>query len=69
MARSRQLTYEQFREVHQTNVDGVWLACRAVVPHMKQARYGRIINIASTLGVVGLENGRRMRAAKARWSS
>ena len=23
---------------------------------MKQARYGRIINIASTLGVVGLEN-------------
>lgn len=50
------LTYEQFREVHHTNVDGVWLACRAVVPHMKQARYGRIINIASTLGVVGLEN-------------
>jgi len=50
------LTYEQFREVHQTNVDGVWLACRAVVPHMKQARYGRIINVASTLGVVGLEN-------------
>jgi len=50
------LTYEQFREVQQTNVDGVWLACRAVVPHMKQARYGRIINIASTLGVVGLEN-------------
>ncbi|NLF71634.1 MAG: 3-oxoacyl-ACP reductase FabG [Candidatus Anammoximicrobium sp.] len=50
------LTYEQFREVHRINVDGVWLACRAVVPHMKRARYGRIINIASTLGVVGLEN-------------
>jgi len=50
------LTYEQFREVQRTNVDGVWLACRAVIPHMKQARYGRIINIASTLGVVGLEN-------------
>jgi len=50
------LSYEQFRQVQQINVDGVWLACRAVVPHMKQARYGRIINIASTLGVVGLEN-------------
>lgn len=50
------LSYEQFRQVHQINVDGVWLACRAVVPHMKQARYGRIVNIASTLGVVGLEN-------------
>jgi NAD(P)-dependent dehydrogenase (short-subunit alcohol dehydrogenase family) len=51
-----QLTYEQFRQVQQTNVDGAWLACRAVVPGMKQARYGRIINMASTLGVVGLEN-------------
>jgi len=50
------LSYDQFRQVQQINVDGVWLACRAVVPHMKQARYGRIINIASTLGVVGLEN-------------
>jgi NAD(P)-dependent dehydrogenase (short-subunit alcohol dehydrogenase family) len=50
------LSYDDFRYVQRINVDGVWLACRAVVPHMKQARYGRIINIASTLGVVGLEN-------------
>ncbi|MFV1966159.1 MAG: SDR family NAD(P)-dependent oxidoreductase [Pirellulaceae bacterium] len=50
------LTYEQFREVETTNVDGVWLATKAVVPHMKRAKYGRIINIASTLGVVGLAN-------------
>jgi NAD(P)-dependent dehydrogenase (short-subunit alcohol dehydrogenase family) len=51
-----ELSYDQFRQVEQTNVDGVWLASRAVVPAMKQARYGRIINLASTLGVVGLEN-------------
>jgi NAD(P)-dependent dehydrogenase (short-subunit alcohol dehydrogenase family) len=51
-----ELTYEQFREVQQINVDGIWLATRALVPHMKKARYGRIINMASTLGVVGLEN-------------
>jgi NAD(P)-dependent dehydrogenase (short-subunit alcohol dehydrogenase family) len=51
-----ELTYDQFQQVQRINVDGVWLACRAVVPHMKRARYGRIINIASTLGVVGLEN-------------
>jgi NAD(P)-dependent dehydrogenase (short-subunit alcohol dehydrogenase family) len=50
------LSYEEFRQVQQVNVDGVWLACRAAVPHMKQAGYGRIINIASTLGLVGLEN-------------
>jgi NAD(P)-dependent dehydrogenase (short-subunit alcohol dehydrogenase family) len=51
-----ELTYDQFRKVQQINVDGLWLATRAVVPLMKEAGYGRIINLASTLGVVGLEN-------------
>lgn len=51
-----ELTYEQFRDVERINVDGVWLSTRAVVPWMKEARYGRIINMASTLGVVGLSN-------------
>ena len=59
-----QLTYEQFRQVQQVNVDGVWLTTRAVVPHMKRARYGRIINIASTLGVVGLEERTPYAASK-----
>jgi NAD(P)-dependent dehydrogenase (short-subunit alcohol dehydrogenase family) len=49
-----QLSYEDFQRVQRINVDGVWLTTRAVVPHMKAARYGRIVNIASTLGVVGL---------------
>ncbi len=48
------LTLEQFRQVQQINVEGVWLACRAVVPHMKSRKYGRIINLSSALGVVGL---------------
>lgn len=48
------LTYEQFRQVQQVNTEGVWLACHAVVPHMKERNYGRIINISSALGVVGL---------------
>ena len=51
-----ELTYEEFQQVQQTNVDGVWLACKAVIPHMKKVQYGRIINMASTLGVVGLSN-------------
>lgn len=50
------LTYEQFQEVQKTNVDGTWLCCKAVIPHMKRVGYGRIVNIASTLGVVGLAN-------------
>ncbi len=51
-----ELTYEQFQDVERTNVDGVWLMAKAVIPHMKSAKYGRIINMASTLGVVGLSN-------------
>ncbi len=51
-----ELTYEQFKQVNDINVGGVWLCSRAVVPHMKQRQYGKIVNLASTLGVVGLAN-------------
>jgi 3-oxoacyl-[acyl-carrier protein] reductase len=30
-----------------TNLKGVFLCCRAVVPHMKTRRYGRIVNLSS----------------------
>ena len=49
-----QLSLEDFRAVQKVNVEGVWLGCRGVVPHMKKAGYGRIINVASALGLVGL---------------
>lgn len=48
------LTLDQFRQVQQVNVEGVWLACKAVIPHMKKAKSGRIINLSSALGVVGM---------------
>ncbi len=51
-----QLSLEDFQQVMNTNVTGAWLAARAVVPQMKKAGWGRIINLASTLGVVGLAN-------------
>jgi NAD(P)-dependent dehydrogenase (short-subunit alcohol dehydrogenase family) len=51
-----ELTYEQFKQVNDINVGGVWLCSRAVVPHMKQRQFGKIVNLASTLGVVGLAN-------------
>lgn len=50
------LDESQFDDVMRTNVRGVWLMARGVTTAMKQAGYGRIINIASTLGVVGLAN-------------
>ncbi len=58
------LTYEQFQQVQRTNVDGTWLCCKAVTPHMKTAQYGRIVNMASTLGLVGLANRTPYTASK-----
>ena len=51
-----ELTPEEFKEVHDINVDGLWLCSRAIVPHMKERKAGKIINLASTLGLVGLAN-------------
>ena len=51
-----ELTLEEFTEVMDINVTGTWLASRVVTPHMKSAGSGRIINISSTLGVVGVPN-------------
>lgn len=51
-----ELTPDDFKKVMDVNVNGVWNASRAVVPFMKKAGSGRIINIASTLGLVGLAN-------------
>ncbi|HEX6986405.1 MAG TPA: 3-oxoacyl-ACP reductase family protein [Planctomycetaceae bacterium] len=59
-----QLPEDDFRRVQQTNVEGVWRCCKAVTPHLKRQRAGRIINLASTLGVVGLENRTPYAASK-----
>lgn len=51
-----ELSYDDFKKVMRVNVDGIWLASRAVVPYMKERKSGKIINMASTLGLVGLAN-------------
>ena len=51
-----ELTLEDFQKVMDINVTGTWLCCRAVTPFMKAAKSGSIINLSSTLGVVGLAN-------------
>lgn len=51
-----ELSQQDFRKVMEVNVDGTWIASRAVTPYMKQNGGGRIINMASTLGLVGLAN-------------
>ncbi len=43
------ISIEEFDRVMAVNVKGVFLACRAVLPYMKQQRYGKIINISSSV--------------------
>lgn len=59
-----ELSEDQFDDVIRTNVRGVWLMARAVVPAMKATRYGRIVNVASALGLVGLANRTPYTASK-----
>jgi len=51
-----ELSLEDFRKVQSINVDAIWLCCKHVSKIMKERQYGRIINMASTLGLVGLAN-------------
>jgi gluconate 5-dehydrogenase len=51
-----EVTPEDFNKVMNVNVNGTWLCNRAVVPYMKQRGAGKIINLASTLGLVGVPN-------------
>jgi NAD(P)-dependent dehydrogenase (short-subunit alcohol dehydrogenase family) len=51
-----ELTVDDFNKVMHVNVTGTWLCSRAVTPHMKKNNRGKIINLASTLGLVGLSN-------------
>jgi NAD(P)-dependent dehydrogenase (short-subunit alcohol dehydrogenase family) len=51
-----QITEEQWDETFNVNVRGLWLLSRAVLPHMRKAGGGSIINIASVLGLNGARN-------------
>lgn len=48
------LTLEEFQQVQEINVTGIWLMCREAAPHLKASRYGRVINIGSTLSIIAL---------------
>jgi len=45
---------EEWRRVMSTNVDGPFLCTRAFVPGMIEKKFGRIINVASTMAHVSL---------------
>jgi 3-oxoacyl-[acyl-carrier protein] reductase len=55
---------EDWRRVIDIDLNGPFLCCRAVVPHMVKAGYGRIVNIASIAGKEGNPNAAAYAAAK-----
>lgn len=48
-----EFTLAEWRRVVDINLDSVFLASRAVVPHMRKNGYGRIVSIASVAGKQG----------------
>ena len=45
---------DEWRKVMDVNTLGVFLCCRACVPHMRRGGYGRIINLASGAPIKGV---------------
>ncbi|WP_405102257.1 3-oxoacyl-[acyl-carrier-protein] reductase [Oceanobacillus sp. FSL H7-0719] len=56
---------EEFDEVIQTNLKGVFLCTKAVTRQMMKQRFGRIVNVASIVGVSGNPGQANYVAAKA----
>ncbi len=60
-----ELAPEVWRRVIEVNLIAPYLTCRAIVPHMIAAGYGRIVNIASVAGKEGNPNASHYSASKA----
>jgi len=58
-------TDEDWHQVMAINLTGVFYCCRAVIPHMRERRYGRIVNVASIAGKEGNPNMTAYSASKA----
>jgi 3-oxoacyl-[acyl-carrier protein] reductase len=56
---------EDWQSVLQTNLTSAFVACRAAARAMMRGKFGRIVNIASTSGVVGNAGQANYAAAKA----
>ncbi len=50
------IDFAEWRRIMSVNLDGVFLTSHAVYPHMRDAGYGRIVNIASNVFVAGTPN-------------
>ena len=56
---------EQWREVIETNLGGAFRCSKAVARSMMKARYGRIVNVSSVVGLIGNPGQANYAASKA----
>jgi NAD(P)-dependent dehydrogenase (short-subunit alcohol dehydrogenase family) len=49
-------TEAEFDETYNINVKGVWLMCKAAIPHLRRAGGGSIVNLSSVAGLMGIAN-------------
>jgi 3-oxoacyl-[acyl-carrier protein] reductase len=61
----RDFPIDNWKRVIEVNLNGVFYACRSVVPFMIQHGYGRIVNVASVAGKEGNPNASAYSASKA----
>lgn len=59
-----EMTDENWEKVLSTNLKSVFLCTRAALPDMTKQRWGRIINISSSVGIMGNTNQSNYSAAK-----
>ncbi|HEY7502256.1 MAG TPA: SDR family NAD(P)-dependent oxidoreductase [Vicinamibacterales bacterium] len=60
-----ELAPDVWRRVIDVNLTGSFLTCRAIVPHMIERGYGRIVNVASIAGKEGNPTAAHYSASKA----
>lgn len=58
-------TLDDWRAVHATNLDGVFLGCRAAIGAMRRTGEGSIVNVASRSGLVGIPRAAAYASSKA----
>lgn len=56
---------EDWNQVIDTNLSGIYRVCRSLVPSMVKARYGRIVNVTSVVARIGNPGQANYAAAKA----
>lgn len=58
------LPIEEWRKMMAVTLDGAFYCARAAAPHMKQAGWGRIVNVCSLRAMTGSDHGAHYAAAK-----